>query len=53
MCDECEYAEDCFREEDCVYDDDCNLKEEEECTDSIEEALRDILNKESERMKNK
>ena len=29
MCDECEYAEDCFGEEDCVYDEDGNLKEAE------------------------
>ena len=56
MCDECEYAEDCFGEEDCVFDEEGNLKEaeeEEECTDPIEEALRDILDKEEERFNNK
>ena len=48
MCDECEYAEDCFGEEDCVFDKDGNLKEaeEKEYTDPIEEALRNILEKE-------
>ena len=55
MCDECEYAEDCYGPEDCVYDEDCNLKEaeEEECADPIEEALRNILDQEAERMRNK
>lgn len=55
MCDECECAEDCFGPEDCIYDENGNLKEgeEEECTDSIEEALRNILNRESEIMRNK
>lgn len=53
MCDECKYAEDCFGPGDCVYDEDAELKEEEECADPIEEALRDILDKEAERMRNK
>lgn len=57
MCDECEYAEDCFGPKDCVFDEDGNLKEaeeeEEECTDPIEEVLRNILEQEAERMRNK
>lgn len=55
MCDECEYAEDCFGPENCVYNEDGELKEaeEEECTDPIEETLRDILEQEAERMRNK
>lgn len=57
MCDECEYAEDCFGPKDCVFDENGNLKgekvEEEECTDPIEEALRNILEQEAERMRNK
>lgn len=57
MCDECEYAEDCYGPEDCVFDENGNLKgekvEEEERTDPIEEALRNILEQEAERMRNK
>lgn len=53
MCDECKYAEDCFGEKDYVFDENCNLKEDKDGTDLIEEALRNILEKEAWRMKNK
>ena len=59
MCDECEYAEDCFGPEDCVFDEEGNLKEaegeeeeeEEDCTDPIADALRNILNEQEERFR--
>lgn len=55
MCDECEYAEDCFGEDDCVFDEEGNLKEteeeEEECTDPIADALRNILNEQEDRFR--
>lgn len=61
MCDECEYAEDCFEEENCVFDEEGNLKEaededeeeeeEKDCTDPIADALRNILNEQEERFR--
>lgn len=57
MCDECEYAEDCFGEADCVFDEEGNLKEaedeeeEKDCTDPIADALRNILNEQEERFR--